>query len=96
MFGSSGRVWDRVGFDPLICWFFGFGLFQARVKKIVFKIQNFRAGLGLVNFLQIYVTLINQHTTAALVVDWSVVSWAFLIDWRMHFSGGIGDDEGYA
>ena len=43
---SSGRVWVRVGFDPLICGFFGFGLFRVRVEKIVFRTQNFRAGSG--------------------------------------------------
>ena len=48
MFGSSGwvRVRVRVGFDLLICGFFGFSLFRVRVEKIVFKIQNFRAGSG--------------------------------------------------
>jgi len=46
MFGSSGRVQVRIGFDPLICGFFGFGLFRIRVKKIVFKTQNFQADSG--------------------------------------------------
>ena len=45
MFGSSGQVRVWVGFGPLICGFFGFGLFQIQAKKIVFMTQNFRAGL---------------------------------------------------
>ena len=45
MFGSSGRVWVRVGvrFDSLICEFFRFDLFRIWVEKIAFKTQNFQA-----------------------------------------------------
>ena len=46
IFGSSERVRVRVGSDPKIYGFFGFGLFQVRVEKFVFKTQNFRAGSG--------------------------------------------------
>ena len=46
IFGSNGRVRVRVGFDPKIYGFFGFGLFRVRVETIVFRTQNFRAGSG--------------------------------------------------
>jgi len=74
MFGSSGRIWVWVAFDTLICKFFGFGLFQVWVEKIVFKIQHFRAGSGRIFRSGLFLpSLIATH------VQWVSPPWCLFI-----------------